>query len=253
MLQQRTEENNQEKKKIKMQYKKALIFDASSIITLALTDLLDILEPLKNSFQGEFLITEEVKYEIIDRPIKERRFMLEALFIKKLFEKGVLKLYPVNPREQLRTLRIANSTFVSNGEFIKIVHPGEVSCLVAYKAIDAEIKKTSGFLDAEKSNFSSKIAMVVDERTMRLLCESPGNLRKLLENKLHKKISSVERNYSYFQDSRLIRSCELALIAYKFNLIDLPAKKSEVIRALLYATKFSGCSLSSKEIDSLKI
>lgn len=219
----------------KPKYKKALIFDASSIITLALTDLLRVLEPLKNSFQGEFFITEEVKYEIIDKPIKERRFMLEALFIKKLFDEGVLKLYPVSPREQLRTLKTANSTFISAGEFIKIVHPGEVSCLVAYHSIDAEKK-----------------AMVVDERTMRLLCESPENLRELLEKKLHKKISAIERNYSFFQNSKLIRSSELALIAYKFNLIDLPAKRSEIIRALLYATKFSGCSISSKEIDSLK-
>jgi hypothetical protein len=218
------------------QYKKALFFDASSIITLALTDLLHILEPLKHSFQGEFFITDEVKYEVIDKPIQERRFMLEALFIKKLFEQGVLKLYPVSPREQSKTLRAANSTFISDGDFIKIVHPGEVSCLVAYNSIDAEKK-----------------SMVIDERTMRLLCESPENLRKLLQNKLHKKISALERNYSYFKNINLIRSCELALIAYGFNLIDLPAKRGDIIRALLYATKFNGCSLSSKEIDSLKI
>ena len=217
-------------------YKRALFFDASSIITLALTDLLHILEPLKHSFQGEFFITEEVKYEVIDKPIQERRFMLEALFIKKLFEQGILKLYPVNPREHQRTLKTANSTFISNGDFIKIVHPGEISCLVAYNSADAEKK-----------------SMVVDERTMRLLCESPENLRKILENKLHKKISSIPRNYSLFQNVKIIRSCELALIAYKFNLIDLPARRSEIIRALLYATKFNGCSISSKEIDSLKI
>lgn len=217
-------------------YKKALIFDASSIITLALTDMLHTLEPLKQSFGGEFFITEEVKYEVIDHPIQERRFMLEALFIKKLFEQGIFKLYPINPRDQLRTIRTANSTYISNGEFIKIVHPGEVSCLVAYNAIDAEKK-----------------AMVVDERTMRLLCESPENLRRLFENKLHKKISAVQRNYSFFENVKLIRSCELALVAYEFNLIDLPAKKGDIIRALLYATKFNGCSISSKEIDSLKI
>jgi hypothetical protein len=220
----------------KPKYKKVLIFDASSIITLALTNLLHILEPLKHSFQGEFFITEEVKSEIIDKPIQESRFMLEALFIKQLYERGILKLYPVNQREQFKMLKLANSTFVSNGEYIKIVHPGEVSCLVAYNSINAEKK-----------------AMVVDERTMKILCENPGNLRKLLETKLHRRISSVEMNYDYFEDTNIIRSCELALIAYKFNLIDLPANKSEIIRALLYATKFSGCSISSREIDSLKI
>ncbi len=216
--------------------KKALIFDASSIITLALTDLLHILGPLKEKFKGEFYITKEVKYEIIDKPIQERRFMLEALFIKKLIEQGTLKVYPVIPKEQSRFLRTANSTFISDGEFIKIVHPGEVSCAVLYNQLDAQKK-----------------AVVVDERTMRLLCESPENLRRLLENKLHKKISAVEKNYPFFKNFKIIRSCELALMAYEFGLVDLPAKKGEIIRALLYATKFSGCSISSKEIDSLKI
>jgi len=236
-----------------MKEKKALIFDASSIITLALTDLLHILEPLKEKFNGEFYITEEVKYEVIDRPIQERRFMLEALFIKKLVEKGVLKIYPVILKEQSKLLRLANSTFISEGEFIKIVHPGEVSCAVLYNQIDAETAKTDSFRGAEKLDFSSKKAMVVDERTMRLLCESPENLREILENKLHKKILAVEKNYPSFKNFKVIRSCELALMAYEFGLIDLPAKREEIIRALLYATKFSGCSISSKEIDSLKI
>lgn len=51
---------------------KALIFDSSSIITLALNDLLYILEPLKAKFKGEFYITEDVKREVIDRPFREK-------------------------------------------------------------------------------------------------------------------------------------------------------------------------------------
>ena len=45
---------------------KALIFDSSTIITLALNNMINILEPLKKSFNGEFLITPYVKKEIID-------------------------------------------------------------------------------------------------------------------------------------------------------------------------------------------
>lgn len=214
---------------------KAIIFDASSIITLALNDLLHILEPLKKRFNGVFYITEDVKYEVIDKPMKERRFMLEALFIKKLLENNTLTLYRQSHlKEQQRLLNVANSTFISDGDFIRILHPGETSCLALYNELKMKKK-----------------AVVVDERTTRILCEAPDNLRRLLESKLHRKIHAMEKNYAIFKNYQLIRSSELALLAYKFGFIDLPAKRQEIIRAILYASKFNGCAISNQEIESL--
>jgi len=200
-----------------------------------LNNLLYILEPLKKRFNGTFFITEDVKYEVIDKPLQEKRFMLEALFIKKLLENGTLELYKDSSlKDKSRLGHIANSTFVSNGEYIRILHSGETSCLALYNELRIEKK-----------------AIVVDERTTRVLVESPGNLRRLLESKLHRKIHAIEKNYNSFKNMNLIRSSELALMALKFGFIDLPGKKQDIIRAILYASKFNGCAISNQEIESL--
>ena len=94
-----------------------------------------------------------------------------------------------------------------------------------------------------------KKAIVVDERTTRILCEAPENLRKLLESKLHTKIDASEKNYPMFKDFKVIRSSELVFMAYKLGIIDLPAKKQEAMEALLYGLKFKGCTISMREID----
>ncbi|MFH1823352.1 MAG: hypothetical protein ABH817_01385 [archaeon] len=215
---------------------KYLIFDSSSIITLALNDLLYILEPLKKKFKGEFLIPYSVQEELIDNPIKTKRFMLEALMIKKLILNNTLKVYPRNPelvKKEKQFLEIANHTFFSHKTPIELIHKGESACLALYS-----------LLDGEKS-------LVIDERTTRVLCEAPDNLRKLMESRLHKKIHPERKNYEFFKGINIIRSCELALIALKKKIIDLPATQKEVIRAILYAEKFKGCSISEKEILSL--
>lgn len=77
---------------------KSLIFDSGTIITLALNDLLYILQPLKRLFRGEFYITEAIKKELIGKPLNTKRFMLEALVIKKLVEEGILKVFPFNSK-----------------------------------------------------------------------------------------------------------------------------------------------------------
>lgn len=216
---------------------KALIFDSSAIITLALNDLLHILEPLKKKFKGEFYIAPSVKQEIVDKPLTERRFMLEALFIKSLFEKNILTHYYNNEiaREQEKILDTANTTFHSDRGPVKILHPGEASCLALFKAIGADKK-----------------AIVVDERTTRMLCEAPWNLKKLLENKLHTRIDAKVDNYTFFQGFDIIRTSELSMMAFKLGIIDLPGKREEIISALLYAAKFKGCAISNKEIDEAR-
>jgi hypothetical protein len=94
-----------------------------------------------------------------------------------------------------------------------------------------------------------KKAIVVDERTTRILCEAPENMRKLLESKLHTKIDASEKNYPMFKDFRIFRSSELVFIAYRLGIIDLPAKKRESMEALLYGLKYKGCTISMREID----
>ena len=217
--------------------KKALIFDSGAIITLALNDLLSILKPLKWVFGGEFLVPESVKKEMIDVPLKTRKFALEALMIKALVNKKILKMVssPALKKETARLLQIANHTYKTEGEWMRIIHQGEAACLALFNLID-----------------SDKKAVIIDERTTRMLCENPENLRKLFEKKLHKKVEAAGENYKDFVDIKIIRSSELAFIAYKKRIINLPALPQHAMRALLYAVKYKGCSISHREIEIAK-
>lgn len=217
--------------------KKALIFDSGAIITLALNNLLYILEPLKKIFKGEFYIPDSVKVELVDKPLNTKRFMLEALMIKFLLKKGIFTVISTAAlkRETKRIMALANHTFNTKGEWIRLVHEGETSCLALYNLINAQNK-----------------ALVIDERTTRMLCESPKNLRKLFERKLDSKVEAIEANYSFFKNFKIIRSSELAFIAYKKGIIKLPTKSKKAIEALLYAAKYKGCAISNHEIEIAK-
>lgn len=161
--------------------------------------------------------------------------MLESLMIKKLFDKGVFTLFSsvALEKEKSNMLKIANHMFMSGEDYIKILHDGETSCLALFRLLG-----------------EGKKAIVVDERTTRILCEAPENLHQILESKLHMKITAQEKNYPSFKDFKVIRSSELILLAYKLGIIDLPAKKHDAIEALLYGLKFKGCTISGREIES---
>ena len=53
---------------------KYLIFDAGPIISLTMNGLLPILEKLKKVFDGEFILTPSVKSEVIDRPMRIKKY-----------------------------------------------------------------------------------------------------------------------------------------------------------------------------------
>ncbi len=222
---------------------KALIFDSSTVITLALNNLLNILSSLKKGFDGEFIVTWDVQDEIINRPLSIKRFELEALMIRQLLEEGILQapdFLGVSRKdldnETLRLLSAANHTFEADGEWIRIVSRGEISCLALANLIDKRV---------------SRVVIAVDERTTRMLCEKPENLRKLLERKLHTHIEAKEDNFDYFEKFRIIRSSEICYIAFKRNLVGI-RDSNQVLDALLYATKFKGCAISREEIEHVK-
>ena len=65
---------------------KVIIFDSGALISFSMNGMTDVVEKLKGIFSGKFIITSEVKKEVIDTPIKIRRFELEALKIKHLLD-----------------------------------------------------------------------------------------------------------------------------------------------------------------------
>jgi len=217
---------------------KSLIFDSGPLINFAMNGSLHILEKLKKEFNGDFLITKEVKQEIIDTPLTIKRFELEALQLKSLYDKNIIKLADITPQQvdELRKKRdeimnTANTTFKTKKRYIHLLDKGESAVLAL-------------------SNIIKPNLIVIDERTTRILCENPENLKKLLEKKLHTSITSNKKNYSYFKDYKVIRSTELAYIAYKKGLFDI--KDPKILEAALYALKYKGCSISEAEIEEVK-
>jgi predicted nucleic acid-binding protein len=218
---------------------KDLIFDAGPIINFAMNGLLPLFKKIKKEFKGDFLITKEVKQEIIDTPMEIKRFELEALQIKELFDEKIIKHADITEKEvdELRNkreeiMRIANSTFFTNKRSIHILDKGECAAL------------------ALSSILKSENVIVIDERTTRMLCENPENLRRLFEKKLHTKVNANTKNYEFFRKFKIIRSTELAYIANKKGLLEI--KDPKTLEAILYGLKFRGCSISEEEIDKMK-
>lgn len=221
---------------------RVIIFDASTLISISMNGLLEELKKLKEIFKGDFVITKEVKYEVVDRPIKTKRFELEAMKIKSLMDEGHI-VSPVKigiKDKEITTLArkymdLANAMFVGRGEKIKLIHEGEASCVALSKILsDRKIENV----------------LAIDERTMRMLIEKPDNLKKLLEKRTHARVKLKESNFKHFKGFRIIRSTELMYVAYKKGLIRW--KNKDVLDGLLYALKFKGCAISFEEIEQIK-
>jgi predicted nucleic acid-binding protein len=218
---------------------KYMIFDSSSIITLAMNNLLHILDKLSEDFDGKFCIPPRVKIEVVDTPLKTKKFEFEALNILSLLQRGVLEVVDLKDlvKDNNRIKTSVNSLFIVGKNKLKIMHDGESSCIALANGLIEE---------------GHDVLLVVDERTTRMLIESPENLRKLFETKLHTKVDMRKINLSFLDDLKVIRSSELSLVAYKNGFIELPASKSQAIDALLYTLKYKGCSISYEEIEDAK-
>ncbi|MEM2121849.1 MAG: hypothetical protein QXU20_04300 [Candidatus Woesearchaeota archaeon] len=227
---------------------KAIIFDSGPIISLTLNNLLWILEELKKEYGGIFLISETVKTELIDRPFLTKKYKFEALQVMREIYNGtinVVKSEIIKKRTE-EILRIANTTFKAHNSFVQIVQQGEIESIAAYKHLNAE-------------------ALVIDERTTRMLIEQPNELKKLMESRLHTKVEIDKENFlklkEILSDINVIRSAEIATIAYEkkiLNSLIVPEEeksyknlKIELLESILWGLKLSGCSISEQEINKI--
>ena len=226
-----------------MNFKKAIIFDAGTIINFAMNGLLEEFRGLKKIFNGKFLITQEVKKEIIDKPLTIKRFMLEALKIKELLDEKILEMpfdIGIDDNEVAKITEevknSANNLFYARGNTIKIIASGEASCIALSKIL-------------REKGVENVIA--VDERTIRVLVEKPENLESLLTKKMHMKVQAKTGDFKKY-NQKFIRSAELIYVAYKKGIVKLKNHNIQILDALLYALKFNGCSISDDEIREIE-
>jgi len=225
---------------------KSILFDTGPIISLVTNNLLWILEPLKKKFNGEFYITPAVKKELIDKPLRTKRFEFEALQIYQLIKKGTLKIIDNKEIDTLskKLLDLANHSFKARGNWINIVSLAEIEALAADAILSSD-------------------AAVIDERTVRLLLENSPNLTTLMERRTRAKVTPNKENIKQFKkllkNVQIIRSTELVIVSYKLGLLNDFIVKTDSIRnpkkrlldAALWAVKVRGCSISGKEIKQI--
>ncbi len=228
---------------------KALVFDTSTVISIATNNLLWILEPLRKQFNGKFYLPEAVRREVIDRPLRSRRFKLEAMQVLQQIVQGTLNTYESQQlrKERQRMLNVVNNIFVARGKGLQIAHEGEIGVIALAKILGAE-------------------AVVIDERTTRVLIEQPMMLADLFSGKLHTKVKVNRDSLKKFQEAtkglKVIRSVELGMVAFQMGLLDKYAMegtkkyvhehpKKHVLEGLLWALKLKGCSVTQREIKDM--
>ncbi len=222
---------------------KSLIFDAGPIISLATNNLLSLLAPLKQEFNGKFYITKAVKRELVDRPLETKKFKFEAIQVERLIENQVLEIVDNNfIREKTsRLLDTANGIFKAYNNDIKIVHYAEISVITAALSLNSN-------------------AVVLDEKTTRFLIENPRMILEILKKTLHTPISINENNLKEFKNTtrgiKAIRSIELVTVAYERGLLDnyitnMPDARKKLLESVLWGVKLNGCAVSEEEIEQI--
>tara|TARA_Y100000310_G_C20617616_1_gene781495 strand:- start:738 stop:1526 length:789 start_codon:yes stop_codon:yes gene_type:complete len=222
---------------------KSIFFDTGPIITLVMARLDWVLPLLKEKYGGKFYITPAVRKELVERPMKIKRFEFEALQVLKLIKDGVLEVYSNVPIEKINKLKIfANGAFKIGNKTMDVVQEGELEAITVALELGAE-------------------AVVIDERTLRLLIEENTAMEKLLEMRFKRKITvnnaKIKQFSQQFKNLKIIRSIELVSVAYKLGLLDayIPKQKDGrkmLVDAVLWATKYGGCAVTNHEIEELK-
>jgi len=222
---------------------KAIFFDTGPIISIVMSRMSWILPELKKKYGGKFYITPAVKRELVERPLNIKRFEFEALQTLKLINDGIFEVYEKIPKQKIVQLTsLANNSFTINNKNVDIVQSGEMESVAAALDLGAE-------------------AVVVDERTTRLLVEGSTELEKMLSRKFQKEVvadhQKLTQVFKLLDGLKIIRSVELVAVAYRMSLFDSyqpPQKdgKEVLVDSVLWAMKFNGCAVSEDEIGDLK-
>jgi len=224
---------------------KSLVFDAGPVISLTTNNLLWLLGQLKPLFHGEFYIPKGVKSELVDKPLSSVKFKFEALQVKNEIKKSNLVVIDNTKITMLaeELLVLANNLFKIRGNWLTIVHFAEM-----------EVLSTAIVLNS--------LAVVIDERTTKMLVENPLELAKMFEERMGSKISINQKNLDKIREwtkgIKVLRSVELVMIAYEKGLMkeylpDGNHAARTLVESLLWGVKIHGCAISKKEIDLITI
>ncbi len=205
-----------------------VVADAGPLISLSNTCMLWILEKLP--FQ--FLLPPWVINEVSLFPKQTKHYKLSALRISDYIRSGVLQEGELGERgEEIarKVQHIANNVYFIKHRPLKIIQRGEAEAIALATLTDH--------------------AMLVDERTIRLLLEDPLELRNVLQIRTGARVSIDRERAEELQeivgDVLMLRSADIVAYAYEERIL---GKGKEFLEAALYALKYAGCAISEQEI-----
>jgi predicted nucleic acid-binding protein len=217
-----------------------IIVDSSTIICISEKCLTPVLSDFVKKNNIELIMPSSVYDESVKKPLNIKRFELNALRIKKMISDGIISVAEKDNELMNKTkeiLSLANTVFWTKKYPFELLHLGEAEAI-------ALAKKTGALF------------VGVDERTARMLIESPKRLKVIIEkrNNFELEIDKTALNNlkRITENISFIRSTELMALAFKQGLFcNQLINEFQSLKATLYALKFAGCAISSKEIEDL--
>ncbi len=213
-----------------------VICDASSIISLSETCNIDALQYLKDNAGVAFVIPPAVQKELVESPLRVKHYWFSALRMRRLINAGTLrKAASPNLRKEKRKMEsLANSVFKVGKRPLKILHAGELECLALASSLKAD-------------------ALLVDEKTTRLLVENPELLLNSIEHEHKGRVSVNKKSLRDFRKAAyypVIRSTEIIAIAAEQGFFrDYAEDEGEAARAAMHALRYAGCSVTRRELE----
>lgn len=217
---------------------KDILCDSGTLISLTSTCLDHVLYFFAERHGVRVIIPPMVEYECITRPMRGdlKKFMFSAIRIQDLINDGiVVKSEPPSGEGANRIMDSANNLFYVGGKPLRLVHFGEAEMVAVAKMLGINY-------------------ILMDERTMRLLIESPISLKKHFEQEFGTNVMVNKKNLAVITEQlrglHVLRSSELLMLAYENGFFQkFQNMENEAMKAALYKVKFSGCSIRMGEIE----
>lgn len=217
---------------------KDMLCDSGAFISLTTACLDEIIYFLSEKFGVRFIIPPSVEHEVVTRPLEGglKQYYFSAIKIKSAIKNGVIVPVETDVSSQTqRILRSANGIFYAKGRPLQLIQQGEAEMLAMASELDVH-------------------DILIDERTMRLLIESPFSIKDHLAEEFGVNImldkKALDEFGAFTKGVTAIRSSELVMIAYENGFFDHFADlRREALEAALLRVRFAGCSLRFDEID----
>jgi len=210
-----------------------IFIDTGTIITLITSRLISVLEEIKKKRDINFVITPYVYDELVTKPASIKKYQLESLEVRGLIENEIISVKNVSKQRVNQAEKRADKIIEIDGRTVDLVQKAEISCMVSGQPV------------------------LMDERTLRLICEDSEELLQVMTIRKRKAVTlnknALEAFQAYVNCPLIFRSVELVtwatmngmLTQYEFD------DPKFALTSMLWACKSNGAAVSEQEIESL--